>query len=88
MFIDVIQWIVLGLLAGFLASKIVNKRGEGMVMDILLGVFGAVIGGWLFRALGHAGATGFNLWSLVVAVIGAVVLLATWHVVKGTVARA
>ena len=87
MFIDVIQWIVLGLLAGFLASKIVNKRGEGIVIDILLGVFGAVIGGWLFRALGQAGATGFNLWSLLVALVGAIVLLVTWHVVKGSVVR-
>jgi uncharacterized membrane protein YeaQ/YmgE (transglycosylase-associated protein family) len=88
MFIDVLQWIVLGLLAGFIASKIVNKRGEGVVVDILLGVVGAVIGGWLFRALGSAGATGFNLWSLLVAVIGAVVLLFIGHAVRRTLLRA
>ena len=88
MFIDVLQWIVLGLLAGFIASKLVNKRGEGVVMDILLGVVGAVIGGWLFRALGTAGATGFNLWSLVVAVVGAVALLLVWHAVRRSVLRA
>jgi uncharacterized membrane protein YeaQ/YmgE (transglycosylase-associated protein family) len=88
MFIDVLQWIVLGLVAGFIASKIVNKRGEGVVLDILLGVVGAVIGGWLFRALGTAGATGFNVWSLLVAVVGAVVLLLIGHAVRRSVLRA
>lgn len=88
MFIDVIQWIVLGLLAGFIASKIVNRRGEGVVLDIILGVFGAVIGGWIFRALGTAGATGFNLWSLLVAVVGAVVLLFIGHAVRRSFVRA
>ena len=87
MFIDVIQWIVLGLLAGFLASKLVNKRGEGLVLDIVLGIFGAVIGGWIFRALGTAGATGFNLWSLLVAFVGAVVLLLIAHTVRRSLAR-
>jgi uncharacterized membrane protein YeaQ/YmgE (transglycosylase-associated protein family) len=88
MFIDVLQWIVLGLLAGFIASKIVNKRGEGVVMDILLGIVGAVIGGWVFRALGAAGATGFNVWSLLVAVVGAVALLLVWHAVRRSILRA
>ena len=88
MFIDVIQWIVLGLIAGFIASKIVNKRGEGLMMDIVLGVFGAIIGGWLFRALGTAGATGFNLWSLLVAVVGAIVLLFIGRAVRHSFARA
>ena len=88
MFLDIIQWIVLGLLAGFLASKLVNKRGEGVMLDIVLGVFGAVIGGWIFRALGAAGATGFNLWSLLVAVVGAVVLLFVGHALRRTFVRA
>jgi uncharacterized membrane protein YeaQ/YmgE (transglycosylase-associated protein family) len=88
MFLDVLQWIVLGLLAGFIASKLINKRGEGVVMDIILGVFGAVIGGWIFRSLGTAGATGFNLWSLLVAVVGAVVLLLIGHAVRRSFARA
>jgi uncharacterized membrane protein YeaQ/YmgE (transglycosylase-associated protein family) len=88
MFIDVLQWMVLGLFAGFIASKLVNKRGEGIVMDIILGVFGAVIGGWLFRALGTAGATGFNLWSLLVAVVGAVALLLIGHAVRRSFVRA
>jgi uncharacterized membrane protein YeaQ/YmgE (transglycosylase-associated protein family) len=88
MFLDVMQWIVLGLVAGFIASKIVNRRGEGILLDIVLGVFGAVIGGWMFRAMGTAGATGFNLWSLLVAVVGAVALLLIGHAVRRSLARA
>ena len=87
-FIDVVQWIVLGLIAGFIASKIVNKRGEGLVLDVILGVFGALIGGWIFRALGSAGASGFNLWSLLVAVVGAVTLRLIGHAVRRTLVRA
>lgn len=87
-FIDVLQWIVLGLLAGFIASKIVNKRGDGLMLDVVLGVIGAVIGGWIFRALGTAGATGFNVWSLLVAVVGAVTLLLIGHALRRTVLRA
>jgi len=74
-----VAWIVLGLIAGFIASKIVNKSGEGMLMDIVLGVVGAVIGGWLFHRFGMPGVTGLNLYSLLVAVIGAAVLLIIYH---------
>ena len=74
-----LAWIVLGLLAGFIASKLVNKTGEGMLMDIVLGVVGAVVGGWLFHTFGMAGVSGVNLYSLVVAVIGAVVFLVVYH---------
>jgi uncharacterized membrane protein YeaQ/YmgE (transglycosylase-associated protein family) len=74
-----IAWIVLGLIAGFIASKLVNKAGEGMILDILLGIVGAVVGGWLFNALGMAGVTGFNVYSLIVAVVGAVVFLVIYH---------
>ena len=88
MLIDVLQWIVLGLIAGFIGSKLVNKRGEGVVLDIILGVCGAVIGGWLFRLMGQPGATSLNLWSILVAVIGAVVLLMLWHVLRRTTAHA
>ena len=72
---SIIAWIILGLLAGFIASKIVNKSGEGLLLDILLGLVGAVVGGWLFTAFGEPGVTGFNLYSMFVAVIGAVVIL-------------
>ncbi|MDB5357752.1 MAG: GlsB/YeaQ/YmgE family stress response rane protein [Phycisphaerales bacterium] len=78
-----LAWVILGLIAGFIASKLVNRRGEGAMLDILLGIIGAVIGGWLFRVLGMHGVTGFNLWSLLVAVLGAVVLLLIWHGVRG-----
>jgi uncharacterized membrane protein YeaQ/YmgE (transglycosylase-associated protein family) len=74
-----IAWIVLGLIAGFIASKIINKTGEGMLMDIVLGVVGAVVGGWLFNTFGMPGVTGLNLYSLLVAVVGAAVLLIVYH---------
>jgi uncharacterized membrane protein YeaQ/YmgE (transglycosylase-associated protein family) len=88
MVMGVIGWIVLGLIAGFIASKLVNKRGEGLPFDILLGIVGAVIGGWIFNAVGSAGVTGFNLWSLFVAVIGAVALLVVWHALRRSVSHA
>ena len=84
---SILAWIVLGLIAGFIASKIVNKTGEGIVMDIVLGVVGAVAGGWLFNRFGEPGVTGLNLWSIVVAVIGAVILLVLYHAVTGRGAR-
>jgi uncharacterized membrane protein YeaQ/YmgE (transglycosylase-associated protein family) len=74
-----IAWIVLGLIAGFIASKLVNKTGEGMQMDIILGVVGAVVGGWLFHVFGMPGVSGLNLYSLLVAVIGAAVFLIVYH---------
>jgi uncharacterized membrane protein YeaQ/YmgE (transglycosylase-associated protein family) len=74
-----IVWIVLGLIAGFIASKLVNKSGEGMLLDIILGIVGAVLGGWLFNAFGMPGVTGFNVYSVVVAVIGAVLFLVVYH---------
>jgi uncharacterized membrane protein YeaQ/YmgE (transglycosylase-associated protein family) len=74
-----IAWIVLGLIAGFIASKLVNKTGEGMLMDIVLGIVGAVVGGWLFRTFGMPGVTRLNLYSIVVAVAGAAVFLVVYH---------
>jgi uncharacterized membrane protein YeaQ/YmgE (transglycosylase-associated protein family) len=77
-----LAWIVLGLLAGFIASKIVNKQGEGLILDIILGIVGALAGGWLFNTFGAAGVTGLNLYSLVVAVVGSVVLLVAYHAIR------
>jgi uncharacterized membrane protein YeaQ/YmgE (transglycosylase-associated protein family) len=77
-----LAWIVLGLLAGFIGSKIVNKQGEGLMLDILLGIVGAVVGGWLFNTLGASGVTGLNLYSLLVAVIGSIVLLVVYHAIR------
>jgi uncharacterized membrane protein YeaQ/YmgE (transglycosylase-associated protein family) len=82
MVMGVIGWIVLGLIAGYIASTLVNNRGEGLPFNILLGIVGAVLGGWLFNAFGAAGVTGFNIWSLLVAVVGAVVLLWVWHAIR------
>ena len=80
---SIIGWIVLGLIAGFVASKIVNKTGEGIILDIVLGIIGAVVGGWLFAQFGAAGVTGFNLYSMLVAIIGAIVVLVVYHLVTG-----
>ncbi len=80
---SIIGWLVLGLISGFIASKIVNKTGEGLVLDIVLGIIGAVVGGFLFTQFGAAGVTGFNLYSMFVAVIGAIVVLVVYHAVVG-----
>lgn len=85
---SIITWIVLGLVAGFIGSKIVNKSGEGVVLDIVLGIVGAVVGGFLFNAFGASGVTGFNIWSVFVAVIGAVVVLVVYHAIAGRRAHA
>jgi len=77
-----LAWIVLGLLAGFIGSKLVNKRGEGLILDILLGIVGAIVGGWLFSTFGASGVTGLNLYSLLVAVVGAVVILLVYHAIR------
>ena len=77
-----LAWIVLGLLAGFIGSKIVNRRGEGFIIDILLGIVGAIVGGWLFNKFGSSGVTGLNLYSLVVAVVGSVVVLLVYHALR------
>ena len=74
-------WIVLGLIAGFIGSKLVNKSGEGFFLDIILGVVGAVVGGFVFGLFGASGATGLNLYSLLVAVTGSVLLLVAYHAI-------
>jgi uncharacterized membrane protein YeaQ/YmgE (transglycosylase-associated protein family) len=76
---SIVAWILLGLVSGFIASKIVNKSGEGIVLDIVLGIVGALVGGLLFNLIGNYGVTGFNLWSIFVSVIGAIVVLAIYH---------
>ena len=80
---SIIAWIVLGLIAGFIASKIVNKQGQGLILDIVLGVVGAIVGGWLFSILGAEGVSGVNLYSMFVAVIGAIVVLFAYHAITG-----
>ena len=80
---SIIAWLVLGLIAGFIASKLVNKTGGSLVLDLLLGVVGAFVGGFLFTRFGMAGVTGLNLYSILVAIIGAVVVLFIYHAIAG-----
>ena len=79
---SILAWIVLGLIAGFIGSKIVNKRGEGLVMDIVLGVIGAIAGGWLAGLFGLGGVTGLNLYSFVIAIVGSIVVLLAYHAIR------
>lgn len=79
---SILAWIVLGLIAGLIGSKLVNKSGEGVLLDIILGIVGAVIGGWIFNLFGAAGVTGLNLYSLLVAVIGSVLFLVVYHALR------
>jgi uncharacterized membrane protein YeaQ/YmgE (transglycosylase-associated protein family) len=76
-----IVWIVLGLIAGFIASKIVNNSGEGLLLDIVLGIVGAVVGGWLFNQFGMPGVSGLNLYSVLVSVVGAALFLIVYHAI-------
>ena len=78
----ILGWLLLGLISGFIASKIVNRAGEGVLLDIVLGIVGAFVGGWLFNSFGHIGITGFNLYSMLVATIGAIVVLVIYHAVR------
>jgi uncharacterized membrane protein YeaQ/YmgE (transglycosylase-associated protein family) len=86
---SIIAWLVLGLISGFIASKIINKTGEGLIMDIVLGVVGAVVGGFIFTHVpvlanligGTSGVSGLNIPSLIIAVIGAIVVLLLYHMV-------
>lgn len=78
---SIIGWLILGLIAGFIASKIYAGSGQGVMLDIVLGIVGAVVGGFLFNVIGASGVTGFNLYSMIVAVIGAIVVLWIYHAV-------
>jgi uncharacterized membrane protein YeaQ/YmgE (transglycosylase-associated protein family) len=80
-----IAWIILGLIAGFVGSKLVNRQGEGVMLDIILGVVGAILGGWIFTRFGAQGVTGLNLYSIFVAIIGAVVFLVIYHAIRRAV---
>jgi uncharacterized membrane protein YeaQ/YmgE (transglycosylase-associated protein family) len=79
---SILGWIILGLISGFIGSKIVNKTGEGFFLDIILGVVGAIVGGFLFRLVGGHGVTGLNLYSFVVAVIGSIIVLVVYHAIR------
>jgi uncharacterized membrane protein YeaQ/YmgE (transglycosylase-associated protein family) len=79
---SLLSWLVVGLLAGWIGSMVANRgRGEGLIMDILLGVVGAFVGGYLFGLFGHGGVTGINLYSIFVASVGAAVVLFIYHAI-------
>ena len=79
----IISWIILGLIAGFIGSKIVDKQGQGLWLNIALGIIGALVGGFLFDLVGATGVTGLNIWSMIVAIIGSVVVLLIYNAVAG-----
>ena len=81
---SVLGWIILGLISGFVGSRIVNKQGEGCFLNTALGLVGAMVGGFIFSAIGGTSITGFNLYSMLVAVIGAIVVLFLWHAITGS----
>ncbi len=78
---SIVSWLVLGLVAGFIGSKIVNRSGN-LVGDVIVGMIGAFVGGYLFRLFGARGVTGLNPWSILVAVVGSVVLLTVYYALR------
>jgi uncharacterized membrane protein YeaQ/YmgE (transglycosylase-associated protein family) len=84
----ILAWLIVGLIAGFIGSKIVNRSGEGLVRDIILGIVGAIVGGAVFQALGYSGVTGVNLYSIAIAAVGAIIVLAVFHAIRGQRASA
>ncbi len=77
-----IAWIILGLISGFIGSKLVNKSGSGIMLDIVIGVVGAIVGGFVGSKLGLGGVDGLNLWSILLSVGGAVVVLLIYNAVS------
>jgi uncharacterized membrane protein YeaQ/YmgE (transglycosylase-associated protein family) len=80
---SIISWIILGLIAGFVGAKIVNREGQGFWLDIALGIIGALVGGFLFSLFGASGVTGLNIWSMIVAIVGSIVVLLVYNAVMG-----
>jgi len=76
---SIISWFILGLIAGFIGSKLVDRRGQGFWLDIALGIIGAIVGGFLFEFFGGTGITGLNIWSMIVAIVGSVVVLVVYN---------
>ena len=79
----IVSWIILGLIAGFIGSKIVDRQGQGFWLDIALGIVGALVGGFLFSLFGASGVTGLNIYSMIVAVVGAIVLMLIYNTLTG-----
>ncbi len=79
----ILAWIGVGVIAGFIASRVVNQKGQGLIYDLALGVAGALIGSYVFDALGEPDARGFNPYSVGVAAMGAIILLISYHTIAG-----
>jgi uncharacterized membrane protein YeaQ/YmgE (transglycosylase-associated protein family) len=79
----IVSWIILGLIAGFVGSKIVDKQGQGFWLNIALGIVGALVGGFLFDLFGASGVTGLNIYSMVVAIVGSVAVLFIYNSMAG-----
>jgi uncharacterized membrane protein YeaQ/YmgE (transglycosylase-associated protein family) len=80
---SILGWIFFGLIAGFIASRVVNRRGEGCILNAALGILDACVGGFIFTSIGGHGVNGFNLYSMIVAIIGAIVVLLLFHALTG-----
>jgi uncharacterized membrane protein YeaQ/YmgE (transglycosylase-associated protein family) len=78
-----VGWIVFGLITGFVASRVVHQQGQGCILNVVLGIIGAFIGGFIFTTIGGQGLTGFNVYSMFVAVVGAIVVLVVYHALTG-----
>jgi len=85
---SILAWVVVGIIGGFIGSLIVNKRGQGIIGDLFLGVVGAVVAGWAFNRFGQAGVSGINLYSILISALGAVAILVVYHALRGSPARA
>lgn len=83
-FWSIVTWIILGGLAGWVASLITKTDGsQGILGNIVVGIVGGLLGGFIVGLFGGSGVTGFNLWSFIVALIGAIVLLVIWKAITG-----
>ena len=80
---SIIAWIILGLIAGYIGSKIVDREGKGLWLNMALGIIGAIVGGLIFNVFGGSGVTGVNLYSIIVAIIGSVAVLWIYHALSG-----
>jgi uncharacterized membrane protein YeaQ/YmgE (transglycosylase-associated protein family) len=80
---SIVSWIILGLIAGFIGAKLVNREGQGFWLDIALGIIGALVGGLLFSLFGASGVTGLNIYSMIVAIVGSIVVLLIYNAVMG-----